>query len=149
MRLRRLLLTSALTLAAAPLSAAALVPGTQMPATVPAPKPGPDPAAIRVRSPYPATATGEDTPYVSTRSFTGSVYEVNREGGYIIVKNAKKYYQTFYVGQKTRLRADKETSLGGKQKLTLEDFEQGQAVKVTYWPGNYRATEVRLRRPKD
>ena len=148
MSLRRLLLTSALTLAAAPLSVAALAPGTQLPTVRPVPRPGPDPAAVRVPSPYPSTATGEDTPYVSTRSFSGRVYEVNRQEGYIIVKNEKKYYLIFRVGGKTRLKADKETPLGEKQKLTLEDIQEGQAVKVTYWPEGYRATEVRVRRPK-
>ena len=52
------------------------------------------------------------------------------------------------MGRKTRFRADKDTPLGGKKELTLEDFEKGQTVKVTFWPENFNVTEVRMRRPK-
>jgi hypothetical protein len=93
------------------------------------------------------TMSAGDT-YVTTRTLMGEVREVNLEEGYIVVEDPKRGAAKFIVGRKTRFRADKDTPLGGKKTLTLEDFEKGQTVKVTFWPQDFNVTEVRVRRPK-
>lgn len=151
MRLRRLLLASAFTLAAAHLSYAVQTRGsTPVPPGVNPNVPvGPAGTPIRggsTRSIHEALSDGDT--YVTTRSFSGQVIEVNAEQGYIVVSDAKRGNGKFFVADKTRLRADKETALGDKKNLTLEDFQKGQTVKVTFWPDSFKATEVRVRQPK-
>lgn len=150
MRLRRLLLASACALAAAlPVYAiqrgSAPVP-TGVNPNVPV---GPGGTPIRGGGMRPThdTIVGGDT-YVSTRSLMGQVREVNPDEGYIVVVDPKRGTAKFYVGNKTRFRADKDSPLGGRKDLTLEDFQKGQTVKVTFWPQNFNATEVRVRQPK-
>ena len=150
MRLRRLLLAAACALAAAHISYAIQrgtppVPGGVNP-NVPV---GPAGTPIRGGGTRPThdTMGGGDT-YVSTRSLMGEVREVNLDEGYIVVADTKRGAIKFYVGNKTRLRADKDSPLGGKKELTLEDFRKGQTVKVTFWPQNLNATEIRVRQPK-
>lgn len=141
MSLKRLLLTSAFALAVAPLSAAGQSEQISIVPSKPTDPPGP-----RVIIAHPATA--EDTPYSSTRSFSGKVYEINLDEGYIVVTDPKRGTGKFFLSDKTRLRADKETPLGDRKNLTLEDFKEGQTVKVTFWPRGSKATEVRVRQPK-
>ena len=114
------------------------------------------PSAPPVRQPPPITgpvlpagADLLDGPYVTTRSVSGEVRAVNFDAGYIIVFVPKRGTGRFYVGDKTRLKADKGTPLGDKKRLTLEDFQKGQTVKVTFWPRTFYATEVRVRQPKN
>ena len=149
MRFSKLLLASVCVLAAAQLTYAqrgsAPVP-TGVNPNVPV---GPAGTPIRGGGSRPThdTMSSGDT-YVSTRSLMGEVREVNREEGYIVVADPKRGEAKFFVGHKTRFRADKDTPLGDKKELTLEDFEKGQTVKVTFWPQNFNVTEVRVRRPK-
>jgi hypothetical protein len=91
---------------------------------------------------------GGDT-FVTTRSVSGEVIEVNVEQGYIVVAVPKRGNGKFLIGHKTRLKADKETPLGDRKNLSLEDFQSGQTVKVTFWPQNFQATEVKVRQPKN
>jgi hypothetical protein len=153
MTLRRLLLASAFALALAPLSAAAQATRGSTPVppgvnpNVPV-GPGGTPVRGGAARPTHETVTGGGDTYISTRSVSGEVREVNLEEGYILVVIPKKGTGKFYVGGKTRLRADKETPLGERKRLTLEDFQKGQNVKVTFWPDNFEATEVRARQPK-
>ena len=152
MRSTRLLLASAFVLALAPLSAAAQVRGTTPVPTGVNPNVPVGPAGTPVRGggarPTHDTMNGGDT-YITTRSFSGRVAEVNLDEGYIVVSDPKKGNGKFFVGGKTRLKADKETPLGEKKKLALEDFKKGQTVKVTFWPNNFNATEVRVRQPEN
>jgi hypothetical protein len=152
MRLTRLLLAAAFTLAAAQLSFAIQRGSTPVPTGVNPNVPiGPAGTPVRgggVRPTHETVDSGGDT-FVTTRSFAGEVVEVNAEEGYIVVSDPKKGDGKFLIGKKTRLKADKEvTPLADKKQLTLEDFEKGQTVKVTYWPQNHEATEVRVRQPK-
>lgn len=150
MTLKRLLLAAVFALAVAPLSAAAQREIPQPPSPHPTPAPTPDNRAG-------APARGRDiqgdmgrmdTPYIAPRSISGTVVRVNVEEGYIVVAHPKKGLGTFHVNGKTKLSAEKGSPLGDKKRLTLEDFQEGQAVKVTYWPEDFRAFEVRARRPK-
>jgi hypothetical protein len=152
MRLTRLLLASAFTLASAHLSYAAQTRGaTPVPPGVNPNAPvGPAGTPTRgggVRPTHDAMDGGDS--YVTTRTALGEIREVNLEDGYIVVADPKRGVGKFYVGDKTRLKADKETPLGDKKKLALEDFRKGQTVKITFWPHNFHATEVRVRQPKD
>ena len=144
MRLRRLLLAFALV--AMPLTAAAQVRTTSIPAAPTIARP---PRGSTTHPPAHTTMDGTSDTYVTTRSVSGEVSEVNYYEGYIVVADPKRGFGKFYVGKKTRLRADKETPLADKKKLTLEDFQRGQTVKVTFWPDSFRATEVRVRRPRN
>jgi hypothetical protein len=150
MRLGRLLLTAACALAAAQLTYAIQRGVTPVPPGVNPNVPiGPAGTPIRGGGTRPThdTMGGGDT-YVSTRSLLGEVREVNTDEGYIVVVDPKRGSAKFYVGHKTRFRADKDSPLGAKKELTLEDFQKGQTVKVTFWPQNFSATEVRVRQPK-
>lgn len=159
MILKRLLLAAAFALVAAPLLVAAQE-GRPRPPGVPSPNPTPDPT----RDAYdPSQPTRSDIGKLmgkqstTTRSISGEVVRVDLDAGTILVADPKKgVHGTFHVNKKTKLSADKETTLGGKKKLTLEDFQKGQTVKVTYWTQedadwtvSLRALEVRARRPKN
>lgn len=151
MRLRRLLLAAAFALAAVHISHAIQRGSTQVPPGVNPNVPiGPAGTPIRGGGTRPThdTMSGRDT-FITTRSLMGQVREVNLEEGYIVVADPKRGAATFFVGHKTRYRADKDSPLGDKKNLTLEDFEKGQTVKVTFWPQNFNATEVRVRQPKN
>jgi hypothetical protein len=142
MRLGRFLLASTCALVGAHLSAAAQLRGP-----APAPPPAP-PTTIGMLVPESAT-TGERDTLMTTRTLSGEVREVNLAEGYIVVADPKQGVGKFYVSNKTRLKADKETPLGDRKKLALEDFQKGQTVKVTFWPNNFRATELRVRRHRN
>ena len=152
MRLTKLLLACACTLSAAHISYAfqSTRGSTPVPPGVNPNVPvGPYGTPIRgggARSTHETTGTGDT--YVTTHSFYGQVVEVNAEEGYIVVSDPKKGNGKFFVGDKTRLKADKESPLGDKKKLLLEDFQKGQTVKVTFCPHDFKATEVRVRQPK-
>ena len=150
MRLRRLLLASACALAAA-LPVYSIQRGSAPVPTGVNPNVPIGSAGTPIRGggtrPIHDTMTGGDT-FVTTRSLLGEVREVNLEEGYIVVADPKRGAAKFHVGNKTRLRADKDSPLGGKKDLTLEDFQKGQLVKVIFWPQNFNATEVRVRQPK-
>ena len=150
MKLRRLLLTAVCALAAAQLTYAIQRGSVQVPSGVNPNVPigaGGTPIRGGGTRPNHDTMDAGDT-FVTTRSLMGEVREVNREEGYIVVADPKRGEAKFFVGHKTRLRADKDTPLGGKKTLTFEDFQKGQTVKVTFWPQNFNVTEVRVRRPK-
>ena len=152
MRLKRLLLAAAFALAAAHISYAIQITrgATPVPPGVNPNVPiGPAGTPIRgggVRPTHDTMSPGDT--YFSTRSFVGRVVDVNLEEGYVVVSDPKKGSGKFFVGHKTRLKADRETPLGDRKKLTLEDFQKGQTVKVTFWPQNFNATELRVRQPK-
>jgi hypothetical protein len=150
MRLRRLLLASVCALMAAHISNAIQRGSLPVPPGVNPNVPvGPSGTPIRGGGSRPThdTMSGGDT-YVSTRSLMGEVREVNLAEGYIVVTDPKRGSAKFYVGTKTRLRADKDSPLGGKKELSLEDFQKGQTVKVIFWPQNFHATEIKVRQPK-
>ena len=150
MKLGRLLLTAACSLAAAQLAYAIQRGAVPVPSGVNPNVPiGPAGTPIRGGGTRPThdTMSSGDT-YVSTHSLMGEVREVNTDESYIVVVDPKRGSAKFYVGNKTRFRADKDSPLGGKKELTLEDFRKGQIVKITFWPQNFNATEVRVRQPK-
>jgi hypothetical protein len=162
MTLKRLLLAAAFALVAAPLL---VVAQARRPPGVPDPNPTPDPTVDAIDPKRPARSTDPradigklmGVPSTDPRSISGEVVRVDLDAGTILVTDPKKgVHGTFHVSRKTKLSADKETTLGGKKKLTLEDFQQGQTVKVTYWVEEdadwsvrLRALEVRARRPKN
>jgi hypothetical protein len=157
MTLKRLLLAAAYALVAAPVLVAAQVvspPGTSSPHPKLDTTPGPTKGSP-IRDPAAMGKLMDRSDAI--RSISGEVVQVDIETGSIVVADLKKgVHGTFYVNKKTKLSADKETTLGGKKKLTLEDFQKGQTVKVTYWTQEdadwtvtLRALEVRARRPKN
>jgi hypothetical protein len=54
----------------------------------------------------------------------------------------------FLIQKDTRMRADKNTDLGGKADLSLADYKPGQTVKIIYRVSDNKTLEMRLRRPK-
>jgi hypothetical protein len=161
MTLNRLLLAAVFALVAAPLWVAAQESRPRPPG-VASPNPTPDstrdaydPKRPRVVDPR-ADIAKLERPYASPRSISGQVVRVDMNAGLIVVARQKEnVHVVFHVNRKTKFSADKETTLGGKKKLTLEDFQKGQTVKVTYmteetdWDESYRALEVKARKPKD
>ncbi|HXG91951.1 MAG TPA: hypothetical protein VNN73_06220 [Blastocatellia bacterium] len=110
------------------------------------------PANGPTRNTYGESAPG--TPgtdyYEMTRSFSGKITEIRADEQWLSVKDDKGRVLQFFLDKKTRLKADKKTELAEKKEITLDDFHTGQNVKVTFWPSNLKATEVRLRaREKD
>lgn len=164
MTLKRLLLAAAFALVAAPLFVAAQE-GRPRPPGVASPNPTPDPTRDAydpkrpARNTDPRTDVGKlmDRPYDTPGSLSGEVVRVDVGEGLLVVAHPKEdVHVVFYVNRKTKYSADKESALGGKKKLTLEDFQKGQTVKVTYltegeadWEKSYRALEVKARKPKN
>lgn len=84
-----------------------------------------------------------------SKSLMGKIVEVRLEDKIVVIEleDGKRY--AFLIQQKTKLKADKKTTLAAKKKLELTDFEKDQPVKITYRPDKpQEAMELRLRRVK-
>lgn len=116
-----------------------------------------DPAGIGGAPSYP-TRTGpspiRDTIRNSAltpgeQSLEGQVVRVSAADNLLVVEQKKtgKLYN-IRLDQATKLKADKQTELAGREGLGVADFKPGQTVRITYaFPGP-KVLEVRLRRKK-
>lgn len=86
--------------------------------------------------------------YSVTRSIEAKIVSIDAERSLVAVEldNGERYQLT--VHEKTKYKADKKTSLRGKKKLSLADFEPGQTIKVKYRADSGQVTEVRLKKDK-
>jgi hypothetical protein len=92
----------------------------------------------------PASPSETDA-YEMTRSFSGKIAEIKPEEFTITVEDSKGQVYQFILGGKIKFKADKKTELAEKKDLSLNDFQAGQPVKITYWPSTRKVIEIRLR----
>ena len=90
---------------------------------------------------------GKD-PDVYSRSVTGTIVTLDSIRGSLVLEGANKAQLTFVVDSKVRVRADKDTAMGGRKDLSLGDYTPGQFVRVTYRVADNKALEVRLKRAR-
>jgi hypothetical protein len=106
------------------------------------------PLVSKLPQPTPDRASPDDVqPY--SRTMTGKVSEVSDGGKAIVVRWSDGTRSKYFVSDRTRLRADKETTLAGRKDLTLADYQPGQTVTLTLRNSDRQLLEVRLRRAKD
>jgi hypothetical protein len=108
----------------------------------------PGPTATMLPHATPDRISPDDVQQYS-RTLTGKVSEVVDDGKAIVVDWADGTHSKYFIGEKTRLRADKETPLAGRKDLTLADYRPGQTVTLTLRNSDRQVLEVRLRRGKD
>jgi hypothetical protein len=87
-------------------------------------------------------------PSVYSRSFTGTIREVNPTSGLVVVEYEGHGRFSFIVNDDARIRADKDTELAGRKDLTLNDYKPGQRVKIIYRVSDRNLLELRLKKPK-
>lgn len=104
------------------------------------------PSVSMLPKPTPDRATPDDVQAYS-RTLTGKVSEV--AGSAIVVRWNDGTRSRYIVSDKTRLRADRGTTLAGRKDLTLADYQPGQTVSLTLRNSDRQVLEVRLRRAKD
>lgn len=90
---------------------------------------------------------GKD-PDAYSRSVTGTIVTIDGARRSLVLQGQGKTPLTFVVDSKVRVRADKDTALGGKKDLSLSDYSPGQFVRVTYRIEDSKALEIRLKRPR-
>jgi hypothetical protein len=101
--------------------------------------------------PPPRTTYGDRAPsgdydgYEMTRSLSGKIALISPEEFTLTLEDDKGKRYQFIISGKIKLKADKKTELGEKKELTLDDFQAGQSVKITYWPSTKKVAEIRLR----
>ncbi|MDQ3742885.1 MAG: hypothetical protein M3444_00595 [Acidobacteriota bacterium] len=98
--------------------------------------------------PIPDRASPDDVKSYS-RTLTGKVSEVSDGGKAIVVRLSDGTRSKYFISDRTRLRADRETALAGRKDLTLADYQPGQTVTLTLRNSDRQVLEVRLRRAKD
>jgi hypothetical protein len=90
---------------------------------------------------------GKD-PSVYSRSVTGKILAIDSTRGVLTIQGVGETRLTFVVDAKVQLKADKDTTMGGKKDLSLSDYSPGQVVKVSYRVADNRALAVRLKRSR-
>ncbi|HZS09224.1 MAG TPA: hypothetical protein VFD58_30605 [Blastocatellia bacterium] len=93
-----------------------------------------------------STARAE-RPFAVTKTVTGKVAEVKASEMTMIVEDGKGKKYELKVDKKTKFSADAKAEMGGK-KISLDDFQAGQMVKVVFREADKTATMVRLRAAK-
>jgi hypothetical protein len=94
-------------------------------------------------------APSNDAPFEVTKSFTGTIVEIQPDTRAMVVEEKDGKRTGFKVDDHTAFKADKKTELEGRKKLKLEDFEKGQPVTVTFRASDNKVLEVRLRHVKN
>ena len=89
---------------------------------------------------------GDDAPYAF--KLTGRISQVDADRKEIVVRRPDGRSFKYVVGDKARLRADKDTELAGRSSVSLADYRPGQTVTVTSRASDGRVLELRLRRPQ-
>ena len=130
----RLLLICAMLLATSAVAAAQAVVGR----TTGGPVTPPNPLLERM---------GRD-PGVYSRSVRGVILRLDSARGLLMIEGVGKTQLTFTFDAKVRVRADKDTPLGGRKDLSLTDYTPGQVVKVSYRVSDNKALEIRLKRAR-
>lgn len=79
------------------------------------------------------------------QSMKGKITEVYVNEQSIVVEDSKGVGHRFTLNTKTRLKADRSSSLFGKKVLALADLQSGQRVRVSFIPAEGQVVEVKLR----
>jgi hypothetical protein len=100
--------------------------------------------------PRPPDLSGAEAaqPFAVTRSVTGRIARIDAANHLLIIEDDKGKHYELKLAKGTHFKADKKTELAGRKKLTIDDFEIGWAVKVTYLASDSTITELRLRKVK-
>jgi hypothetical protein len=90
--------------------------------------------------------SNSDSPFLVTRTLAGKVLRVTKDGRetLIVVEDSQGRRGVFTVNQKSRFKADKNTELAGKKRISADDLEVGQLVKVTFVPDTGRVVQIRF-----
>lgn len=94
-----------------------------------------------------ADSMGAGDSGVYSKSLTAQVLSLNPVDNSMVVNLHGKQVE-FLIQKDTRLRADKNTDLGGKTDIALADYKPGQTVKIIYRVADNKTLEIRLKRPK-
>ena len=90
---------------------------------------------------------GAGDPAIYSQSIIAQILSLDPDGNSVMVNLHGKRVE-FLIQKDTRMRADKNTDLGGKPDLSLADYKPGQTVKIIYRVSDNKTLEMRLRRPK-
>jgi hypothetical protein len=87
-----------------------------------------------------------DSPFTVTRTLAGKILWVKKDAHetLIVVEDSQGRRGVFTVNQKTRFRADKKTEYSSKKRISADDLEIGQMVRVTFVPDTGRVVQVRF-----
>lgn len=90
--------------------------------------------------------SNSDSPFLVTRTLAGKVLRVTKDGRetLIVVEDSQGRRGVFTVNQKSKFKADKNTEFAGKKRISADDLETGQLVKVTFVPGTGRVVQIRF-----
>lgn len=87
------------------------------------------------------TSSGMDV----TRNLQGTLVEIDLEENVVLLKTDDDKVYRFEVVKRTRLRADKRSTLASRKNIELTDFVEGHTVKITFKATEpQRAVELRL-----
>jgi hypothetical protein len=79
-----------------------------------------------------------------TQTIKCKVIEI-KDDGTVIVQDVKTQKESTLVVQKnTKFSADKKSSLGGRNDITVADLEVGHEIKVTHRPSAHQVLKVKV-----
>ena len=89
-----------------------------------------------------------DRPFEVTRTSVGKLSVI--EGDLVVVDDdkIKEPRKLRTANAKIRVTADKQSELGGRKNLKLDDLKAGMYVRVTYRPDSNTIVEIRLLKSK-
>ena len=87
-----------------------------------------------------------DWPFLVTRTLAGKILWVKKDAHetLIVVEDSQGRRGVFTVNQKSRFKADKKTEYAGKKRISADDLEVGQLVKITFVPDSGRVVQLRF-----
>lgn len=90
--------------------------------------------------------TNSDSPFLVTRTLAGKILRIKKDvhETLIVVEDSQGRLGVFTVNQKSRFKADKNTEYAGKKRISVDDLEVGQLVKVTFVPDTGRVVQLRF-----
>jgi len=90
--------------------------------------------------------SNSDSPFLVTRTLAGKVLRITKDGRetLIVVEDAQGRRGVFTINQKSRFKADKNTEFAAKKRISSDDLEVGQLVKVTFVPDTGRVVQLRF-----
>jgi hypothetical protein len=92
------------------------------------------------------TDSDADSAFTVTRTLAGKILWVKKDvhDTLIVVEDSQGRRGVFTVNQKTRFRADRKTELASKRRISADDLQVGQMVRVSFVPDNGRVVRVRF-----
>lgn len=88
-----------------------------------------------------------DDNFTTVRQLDGTLASVDEREGVITLDEKQSGRRlTFRVDSRTKLKAEKNTSLGSRRDLTLADFKPGQTVRIAFRTADRVVVELKLRK---